>query len=602
MFGLVVFLSAFLLFQLQMIVTKQLLPWFGGTPAVWTTSQMLFQVLLLAGYAYAHILTRCRSAWLQSRLHLGLLLAAAAAAVAPAVWSGAPLLAPASMRPAGTENPVGHLLIVLLGTVGLPFFMVATTSPLLQRWHSRQSDSLSRTYRLYALSNAGSFLGLVSYPFAAERALDLSQQAWLWAAVFGVFASGCAVISWRLALLHETAACAEWGRAGGTSSESGEPTDDRAGPVRMAVWILLAFTGSVMFLATTNQLCQDVAAVPLLWMLPLAVYLVTFIVCFDRPRWYSRAWLPPAAAITTVVVLPDAAGGLAVQLQTVLYAGFLFFFCMLCHGELVRLRPAARQITLFYLLVALGGALGGTFVSLGAPVLFPDFWEFHGGILIGWVVVGCIWALDRDSPFHVGGRWHLVAVATITLSFGIRYLVERTPVGRIEWVSAHGWAVTLAGGAVLATWLCGSMWRSRAAALSLWPRALVTMMILAAGTFLLQRVLESRDRVQYAARNFYGVVRVVSNFGHGAEALQLMHGTTVHGVQINAPGRRGEPTAYLLPVKWHRVGVDAPHAAIDQARSRVGRGLARWCHRVGHWHDVRVCPCERPLSLLRDQY
>ena len=191
-FGFVIFLSAFLLFQLQLIVSKHLLPWFGGTPAVWTTSQMFFQVLLLGGYTYAHLLTKTRRTWLQCRIHVGLLLAAIVAVFALVVWGGEPLLAPDSMKPAGSENPVLLLLWILMVSVGLPFFVVSTTAPLLQNWHSRQSASLSRTYRLYALSNAGSFLALLSYPSGVERLLDLSEQAWLWAMLFFLFTLGCA--------------------------------------------------------------------------------------------------------------------------------------------------------------------------------------------------------------------------------------------------------------------------------------------------------------------------------------------------------------------------------------------------------------------------
>ena len=213
LFGWIIFLSAFLLFQVQLIVSKHLLPWFGGTPAVWTTSQMFFQVLLLGGYTYAHVLTKARRPWLQFQIHLGMLLAAAVAVVAVAVSGGQPLLAPAWMKPAGTENPVSLLLRILIVTVGLPFFVVSTTGPLLQKWHSRQSTSLTRTYRLYALSNAGSFLALLSYPFGVERLLDLPRQAWVWGLLFLVFAIGCGVIAWRAAQ-HPEAVQALFGRVG----------------------------------------------------------------------------------------------------------------------------------------------------------------------------------------------------------------------------------------------------------------------------------------------------------------------------------------------------------------------------------------------------
>ena len=196
LFGVVIFLSAFLLFQVQLIVAKHLLPWFGGTPAVWTTSQMFFQVLLLGGYGYAHLLTRTRDKKRQSQIHLALLFVATASVFALALWAGTPLLAPSSMKPAGDENPVLLLLLILALSVGLPFFVVSTTGPLLQQWHARRSTSLTQTYRLYALSNVGSLLGLLSYPSGVERLLDLPQQAWLWAVLFALFAAGCGAIAW----------------------------------------------------------------------------------------------------------------------------------------------------------------------------------------------------------------------------------------------------------------------------------------------------------------------------------------------------------------------------------------------------------------------
>ena len=543
LFRFVIFLSAFLLFQVQLIVAKHLLPWFGGTPAVWTTSQMFFQVLLLAGYTYAHVLTRTRRTWLQCRIHIALLLTATLAVFAVAAWGGEPMLAPGSMKPTGTENPVSLLLLILMTSVGLPFFAVSTTGPLLQQWHSRQSGSLSRTYRLYALSNAGSLLGLLSYPFGVESLLDLPQQAWMWAVLFAVFAAACGAIAWRSAQYPEPVEQAERKPEGFTRTGN-ESAVGQAGPARMCAWLLLASTTSVMFLATTNQLCQDVAAVPFLWVLPLAIYLLTFIVCFDRPQWYSRRWIPIAAAVTSLAVLPSATGGLGVPVQVVAYGAFLFCFCMLCHGELVRLRPGARQLTLFYLVIALGGALGGTFVSIGAPAVFPDLWEFHAAILVGWIVIWFAWWIDRTSPFKTGDRGLFAAFVTIALGLALRYLSKRTRFGRIDWVSNQDWTVTLVGGAVLATCVCAMLWKSRIARMRLWPQALVLLVVLLSGRFLLQRMEISRDGAVYAARNFYGVVQVLSVAVPAGEMRQLVHGTTLHGVQLNVPGHRGTPTAY----------------------------------------------------------
>ena len=312
------------------------------------------------------------------------------------------------MKPLGAESPVSLLLLILLVSVGLPFFAVSTTAPLLQRWHSRQSSSLEGTYRLYALSNAASFLALLSYPFGIERLLDLPQQARVWTAMFALFAVGCGVIAWRCARQSETAEMADDLRASSDSVAS-----NVVRPANLTLWILLSFVGAATYLATTNQLTQDVAAVPLLWVLPLAIYLLSFVLCFDRPQWYSRRWTLIVAGVTSGVVMFTQ---LSIQLRVLTSCAFLFAFCVLCQGELERLKPGSRRLTLFYLLIAFGGALGGTFVGIGAPLLFRDLWEFQIVVVAGWFAVAFAWWLDRTSPFHTGDRWlfaWLVAVGTL---------------------------------------------------------------------------------------------------------------------------------------------------------------------------------------------
>jgi hypothetical protein len=573
MFGLVIFLSAFLLFQVQLIVAKHLLPWFGGTPAVWTTSQMFFQVLLLGGYSYAHLLTKVRGTRRQSQIHLALLLTAVASVIALTVWTGTPILAPASMKPQGDENPVLLLLVTLMLCVGLPFFIVSTTGPLLQRWHARQA-SLTRTYRLYALSNVGSLLGLVSYPFGIERMLDLPQQAWLWAGLFALFAAGCGAIAWRAAQ-HPEASTTHGGASDVTlgGNYTSEVPTEKAGPTRLVLWLLLAFTASVMFLATTNQLSQDVAAVPFLWALPLAIYLLTFILCFDRPDWYSRRWMLVVAALAGIAVLPTIVAAPPVPYQIAAHGFFLFSFCMLCHGELVRLRPGVEQLTLFYLLIALGGALGGIFVSLIAPVVFSDFWEFQLAIVTGWIVIGWAWSIDKSSPFHEGDRWLFAALVTISLWLALRFVIERTQFAHLEWLARNGWTVTFVGGAALSTAICAALWKSRVARSSIWPQLTVLLLVTLFGLLLAQRVGSSGEGVLYAVRNFYGVVRVVTVDAGGAQALKLMHGTTTHGVQLDDLGQRSAPTAYYARSSGISLAATRLVRAGDSASSETREGV-----------------------------
>jgi hypothetical protein len=549
LFGLTIFLSAFLLFQVQLIVAKSLLPWFGGAATVWTTCQLFFQVSLLAGYSYAHLLARRRELRWQGRIHLAFLLAAVAALGVVSVWSGMPLLAPEAMKPNGTEQPAALLLLILALTVGLPFFVLSTTGPLVQRWHSHTTDSLDRTYRLYAISNAGSLLGLLSYPVAFERVLDLEQQAGAWTALFVVFAVSCGFVAWR------TTAAADFMES---TIQRPQSNGDGARPGAITVpdawrpwlWLLLSFSGSAMFLSTTNQLSLEVSAVPFLWVLPLGLYLVTFIICFDRPQWYSRRWFTIGSALATPAVLMLSSFGISLRIpyQVLAYSLFLALFCMVCHGELARLRPGSSGLTRFYLLIACGGALGGLFVGLAAPAFFSDVWEFHIALLCGWIVVGLIGLVDRVSPCYLGDRWQFALVTMIACIWGVYVFIVSTNLQRTALVVRYDWRVPLVAGVAVACLACVVLWRSRLAAASLWPRALVVLMVLIGSKGLYERIDRFQDRIQFAARDFYGVVRVRVSEPRwdGKGVRELVDGNTVHGVQLFGTDRN-RPAAYYSP-------------------------------------------------------
>ena len=540
LFGLTIFLSAFLLFQVQLIVAKNLLPWFGGAPTVWTTCQLFFQVSLLAGYTYAHVLARGRELRRQGRIHLAFLLAAVAALGVVSAWGGMPLLAPEAMKPNGTEQPAALLLLILALTVGLPFFVLSSTGPLLQRWHSHTTDSLDRTYRLYALSNAGSLLGLVSYPVGFERVLDLGQQAGTWTALFVIFAVACSAVAWRTT-----------SRAGLTDSTvqrpplsgDGEHTGAIAVPhvLRPWLWLLLSFLSSAMFLSTTNQVSLEVAAVPFLWVLPLGLYLVTFIICFDRPRWYSRSWFTIGVGVATAAVLPLSIFGIGrrISQQVLAYSLFLALFCLVCHGELARLRPGSPSLTRFYLLIAAGGALGGVFVGLVAPALFSDVWEFHITVLLGWIVFGLTWFADRESPFYTGDRRHFALVTTIACIWAVHLFILSTNLQRTALVARYDWKVPLVGGASVALLACLVLWRSRLAANSVWPRTLVVLLVLIGSKGLYERIDRSQDRVQFAARDFYGVVRIRSRSRGGMARAPRCSWTGVQSTECSCSGGTG---------------------------------------------------------------
>src|SRR5688572_26064150 len=262
-----IFLSSFLLFLVQPLIARLILPWFGGSAAVWTTCMLFFQVLLLAGYGYAHWLnTRIKRAKIAALLH-GILLLGAVVTL--------PIAPAESWKPLGTEEPISHILLLLAVTVGLPYFLLASTSPLLQAWFSRARPHAD-PYRLFAVSNLASLAALIGYPFAVEPVLTASRQVSIWSWLFVAFAVLCGVLAWLTPATTEKA----------EAVEEGEETQQ---PVWL--WLALAATGSALLLAVTNHLTQNVASVPLLWLAPLTLYLLTFIIAFEGRGWYRPALL-----------------------------------------------------------------------------------------------------------------------------------------------------------------------------------------------------------------------------------------------------------------------------------------------------------------------
>ncbi|MFN3326812.1 MAG: spermidine synthase [Bryobacteraceae bacterium] len=371
-FPITIFLGAFLLFQVQPILGKYVLPWFGGGPSVWTTCMLFFQVLLLAGYGYAHLIRSLPSGRAQWMVHAMLL--AASLAFVP--------LQPNEELAArgGLENPSWQILMLLGVSVGLPYLLLASTGPLVQHWvHALGKDR--SPYRLYALSNAGSLLALLSYPFLIEPLLPLHLQVSAWSGLYSAFALGITWCAWQARSAEPVPA--EEPENGGTIGGS-----------TVLFWFALAACGSVLLLAVTSQMTLEVASVPFLWVLPLAIYLVTFILCFESERWYRRRIFGLATGLSIPAACSIMVAGPAAdfRLQLAVYSAVLFSCCMVCHGELSRAKPSPRLLTLYYLVVAAGGAAGGAFVALGAPRMFQDFSEFPISLiaacvlgLIGWM-------------------------------------------------------------------------------------------------------------------------------------------------------------------------------------------------------------------------
>lgn len=477
LFAATIGVGACLLFQVQFILGKQILPWFGGAPAVWTTCMLFFQLLLLLGYAYAHLLGGLREPRRQRNIHLAALgLAAALLLVRLALWPS-PITPSDAWKPGPGESPVLAILGLLLFTIGPPFLVLAATGPLLQSWYARCFPGAS-PYRLYALSNLGSLLGLLSYPFALEPLLPLAGQGWAWSAGFLVFVLGCGAA----AVLVGREPPAAPAPAGPVPSDSRPPT--RA---RRLLWFSLAMVASVLLLAITSQISLEVAVIPFLWMLPLTLYLLSFVVCFEYERLYHRGfWIPGLllGGVATAVILHVGVAA-PMLLQLAVYLLTLFLACMVCHGELVRRRPDPRHLTSFYLTVSAGGAAGGIFTGVLAPALFLGLWELPLALLAACALAV---ALARDAPW------------------------PRRPFER-----------RLAGGLGLA------------------------YLFALAGTLGYHTHLELDDHV-LVTRGFFGVLRVDTDTGSSGELRhRLRHGRITHGIQFSDPDLARLPTTYYGP-------------------------------------------------------
>jgi hypothetical protein len=476
-----VFIGAFLLFQVQPLVGKAILPWFGGTPAVWTTCMLVFQVLLFGGYAYAHLTSRYLTPRDQACLHIALLAVAL-------VWL--PIVPNPAWKLTASEWPALRIILVTVSSVGLPYFLLSSTGPLVQGWFSGTHPGQS-PYRLYSLSNLASLLALLSYPFVVEPAFSIATQSLLWSGLFAAFAILCGASA--LLMPRQTMPAAQSEKFAPRSSVedvAANPTGEAAavGPTwgLIGLWFGMAMIPSVMLLATTNRVCLDVAVIPFLWIVPLALYLITFILCFDGEHWYSRRFYVIASGGSLLFVcwlFMLGSAGPAIILQVAGYFSALFFLCMVCHGELVALKPAPRHLTTFYLTISAGGAAGGLFVGLLAPLLFVSYYELHLGIL---------------------------GFSLLSLTVLVRE--ER----RIR--------------LPLPAWFPGA--------------TLVALLV--GATALMSQIGRHASGSVAVSRNFYGVLKVEQKPAARAEdsVIEFFHGWIIHGTQFVVPEKRHIPTAY----------------------------------------------------------
>jgi hypothetical protein len=515
--GLIVLIGAFLLFQIQPIIGKYLLPWFGGGPAIWTVCLFFFQTILLAGYAYAHLLTR----WFRPRgqvlLHAVLLICALACLpVAPSdAW-----------KPGTSDRPALALLLLLTCQLGLPCLILASTGPLIQHWVAVTGRS---PYGLYAWSNFASLTALLTYPVLFEPHLTRKMQSafWGWGLV-------CYAVGYGF--------CAAWylGRASMPSQKpngAGAPREQRVEtpkPVWMKRlgWILWPACSTVLLMAITNKLCLDVAVFPLLWVLPLAAYLLSFVICFAGPRWYPRTLLTWGFGLGGLALLWGLHRGAGWPLwqQLCLYNAVLFVSCMVCHGELFRLRPAPEYLTQFYLAVAAGGALGGLLVSLIAPLVFNNYYELHAGMIF------CGFLLVTGRSMEIGR-----ALANPAVPSNSNITEASTTTFRSRWERKD--------------------WRGLALA-ALW----IGFFALTCGMFLQAR--RPGTALVYKVRNFYGVLSLFENRPDEPRAhhLLLQHGRITHGFQFADPKLQRLPTTYYGPES----GLGIAFSALPEHGRRVG--------------------------------
>jgi hypothetical protein len=517
-FAVAIFTSAFLLFQIQPLVSKQILPWFGGSPAVWTVCLLFFQAILFAGYLYAHACNSWLSLRRQVLVHLALI------ATTCAFLS---VLPNERWKSGVTGDPVWDILLMLTATIGMPYFVLATTGPLLQAWFTKVFPGRT-PFRLYALSNLGSLLALVSYPFVFEPLWDLPQQAGIWTSAFVAFAVLTGLVAMRV-----------WHSPVEPPTDSISNESD-ASPCRSqyATWLIWPACAVIVLMATTNHISTDVAAVPFLWVIPLALYLLTFIIAFDHPRWHRPVF---TAGLTLVAIygsallykesvgwinfydcgmtgrcarmlleLPPQQPGAAEPVEAPqgprFYVGFvpflvtnfaaLFGICLLFHGELARQRPHPRYLTAFYLMIAAGGALGGVAMALVAPHVFNSFVEWKLAMFAGTIItLGLILHGLVSLAIPADGK---------SSSFSERPLVAK----------------------------------------------LLLLGLLMPASFVLLDMVEylysPKKGVQFQGRNFFGAltVRERNPENDHTRNFVLLHGATVHGSQFVAPERRGQPTTY----------------------------------------------------------
>jgi SAM-dependent methyltransferase len=556
-----VLVGSFLLFMVQPMVARMALPRLGGAPAVWNSAMLVYQALLLGGYAYAHALARLPLAR-QAAIHLGLLLLAA-------------LTLPvhlAALRPAAPGEEALWVPLLLAASVGPVFFLVSAQAPLMQRWYSAH-PAAGEPYALYAASNLGSFAGLLAYPLVAEPLLPVAGQTLVWSIGYGVLIALVAATAWARRQLRSTLPAL----AADTTPVPGR---------RVLLWLALAAVPSGLMLSTTTHLTTDLFAMPLLWVIPLGLYLLSFVAAFADRRGFAR-WTTRAAPLVLLsagglAMVSRESGSLVVAASSLV---LLFVVAVSLHARLYALRPAAERLTLFYLVMSAGGALGGLFAALIAPLLFDWVWE-HPML---------VFAAALLMPLRPMFRWRRLpglapGLATmLTLSFLALALFFAWPLLQ-HWPSTPGLIRLSLGCAVLA---CGLLVADRRWSLL---AALGIMMLAQGGVDTISTTLTGMR-----TRSYFGIYTVRED---PYERIRMLaHGTTLHGMQYT-DARRLQPTTYYGPSSAVGIAMArAPQLFGPQARIAVvglGTGTLACWHRPGQrWTFFEIDPAVVSLSRRR---
>ena len=510
-FSLALFVSATLLFLVQPMFTRMVLPLLGGTPAVWNTCMVFYQAALLAGYAYAHAATQWLGVRRQAALHLALL---------GLVAFTLPIAIAPGWDPPVSGSPIPWLFAVLLLSVGLPFFVISTTAPMLQKWFAHTGHGASQDpYFLYGASNLGSMLALVGYPVVVEPYLRIKSQTWVWAggylALIGLIAA-CAVLLWRSPA--ETRGAQDMDRL---DLPAVTDTDAPVGFSQRLWWVLLAFAPSSLLLGVTTYLSTDIAAVPLLWVIPLAIYLFTFVLVFSRRPLLTHSWMVFAEPYLVIPVAVILFLGIDVSMVFLLHLLTFFLLAMVCHGELMKYRPQAAHLTEFYLWMSVGGVLGGLFNALLAPVLFRSVLEYP--LMI---VIACMLRPYLAKPRPYG--YLLDILLPLGLAAALTGVIKLLPQATL-WEQGGLIVISCLGGTV-----CYSF-RHRPLRFGLGVGAFLFI-----GFWI---TMDYQGQILYKTRNFFGAIQVRLD-AEGGHHL-LYHGTTLHGAQSLAPSRRRDPLTYF---------------------------------------------------------